>query len=81
MPCLLNSWAQKFVLGAPWLIQYVFIHARRSYLPKAVRKVSIVGPVYLGTEIRVPLGPVVVLGEGKGSYWRLDREGVSWLSG
>jgi hypothetical protein len=43
------------------------MYASKSYLPNGPRKVLILGLVYFGTGI--PLGvPVVVFGEGTGSY-------------
>lgn len=49
------------------------MYSNRSNLPNGSRKVPIPDPLYAGTT--VPLGrPVVVFGDGTGSYWRLRSQ-------
>ena len=56
-----------------WAIQYVFMYSKRSAFPNGSRKVPMLGPVYFGTG--VPAGvPVVVFGDGMGSYWRVRSQ-------
>lgn len=54
-------------------IQYLFIQASKSYLPKASTNVPMLGPSYGGTT--VPFGnPLVVFGEGTGSNCRVKSQ-------
>jgi hypothetical protein len=61
--------AQRSWFGEFWAIQYLFMYSSRSYLPNGSRNVPMPEPLYAGTT--VPFGrPLVVFGDGTGSYWR-----------
>ena len=73
MLLVLRLTAQRSWFGEFCAIQYLFMYSRRSNLPNGSRKVPMPEPLYAGTT--VPFGrPLVVFGDGTGSYWRLRSQ-------